>query len=98
MVRREMRGEVEDQGVRGPSRRSIGHRVRRTPRTFRLISWIRAFGPSLIGVQEARARSRTAQPALIWEIPNQSIDRGRVPWIVDFRWQGILTARSGITE
>ena len=31
MVRREMRGDVEDRAVRGPSRRSIGHRVRRMP-------------------------------------------------------------------
>src|SRR5512135_108933 len=69
MVRREVRGEVEDRGVRGPSRRSIGHRACRTPRSCRLIPWTRAFGPSPIGVQEARARSRPARSALIWEIP-----------------------------
>ena len=69
MVRREVRGDVEDRAVRGPSRRSIGHRVRRTPRSCRLIPWTRAFGPSPIRVQEARAGSRTARSTLIWEIP-----------------------------
>ena len=33
MVRREVRGKVEDRGVRGPLRRSIGHRAHRTPRS-----------------------------------------------------------------
>ena len=32
MVRREVRGDVEDRAVRGRSRSSMGHRVRRTPR------------------------------------------------------------------
>ena len=71
MVRREVRGDVEDRAVRGPSRRSIGHPARRTPRSRRLIPWTRAFGPSPIRVQEARARSRTARSTLIWEIPGQ---------------------------
>ena len=69
MVRREVRGEVEERGVRGPSRRSIEHRARRTPRSCRPIPWTWSFGPSPIGVQMARARSRTARSALIWEIP-----------------------------
>ena len=69
MVRREVWGEVQDWGVRVPLRRSVGHRVRRTPRSCRLTPWTRAFGPSPIGVQEPWARSRTARSALIWEIP-----------------------------
>jgi hypothetical protein len=37
MVRREVRGEIEDRGVRGPSRRSIGHRPARRPEPADLI-------------------------------------------------------------
>jgi len=73
MVRHEVRGDVEDRGVQGPSTRSIGHRARRTPRACRPIPRTRAFGPSPIGVQEARARSRRARSVLIWEIPAQGI-------------------------
>jgi hypothetical protein len=54
MVRREVRGEVENSGVRGPSRRSIGYRVRRTLRFCQLNPWTRAFGQSPIGIQEVR--------------------------------------------
>jgi hypothetical protein len=79
-ARREVRGEVEERGVRGPSRRSIEHRARRTPRSCRPIPWTWSFGPSPIGVQEARARSRTARSALIWEILAQS-SGGSVPSI-----------------
>jgi hypothetical protein len=57
MVRREVRGEVEDRGVQGPSRHSVGHRTRRTPRSCQPIPWTRAFGPSPIRVPEARAGS-----------------------------------------
>ena len=35
MVRREVRGGVEERGVRGLSRRSIGRWARRTPRSCR---------------------------------------------------------------
>ena len=68
MVRREVRGDVEDRAVGGPSRRSIGHPTRRTPRSLRLIPWTRAFGPRPIRVQEARARSPTRSTP-IWGIP-----------------------------
>ena len=68
MVHREVRGDVEDLAMRGPSRRSTGHRVRRTPQSCRLIPWTRAFGPSPIRVQEARAGFPTARSTLIWEI------------------------------
>jgi hypothetical protein len=37
-------------------------------------SWTRAFGPSPIRVQEARAGSPTARSTLIWEIPDEIID------------------------
>ena len=36
-----------------------------------IIPWTRAFGPSPIRVQEARARSQTARSTLIWGIPVQ---------------------------
>src|SRR5947209_14350608 len=67
-VRLEMRGEVADRGVRGPSGRSIGHRTRWTPRSCPRTPLTPAFGRRTIGVQEVRARSRTARSALIWEI------------------------------
>jgi hypothetical protein len=57
MVRREVRGDVEDRGVQDPSRCSIGYRVRRMPQSCRLNLWTRVFGPSPIRVQEARAGS-----------------------------------------
>src|SRR3954452_10451084 len=72
MVRREGRGDVADRALRGPSRRSIGLRARRTPRSRRLIPWAWAFGPSPIRVQESRARSQTTRSTLIWEIPGQA--------------------------
>ena len=69
MVRREVRRDVEDRSVGGPSGRSIEHPARRTPRSLRLIPSTRAFGPSLISVQETRARLRTARSTPIWGIP-----------------------------
>jgi hypothetical protein len=78
MVRREVRGDVEDRAVRGPSRRSMGHRVRRTPQFCQPIPWTRGFGSSPIRVQEARAGSPTARSTLIWEIPGYFSDLARI--------------------
>ncbi len=78
MVRREVRGDVEDRALRGPSRRSMGRRVRRTPQFCQPIPWTRAFGPSPIPVQEAWAGSPTARSTLIWEIPDYFSELARI--------------------
>jgi hypothetical protein len=44
-----------------------------------------AFGSSPLGVREARARSRTARSALIWEIPCKCSKE----WSYEKEWRGI---------
>ena len=71
MVRHELRGHAGDRAVGGLPRCSIGQPARRTPRFLRL-PLDRAFGPSPIRVEETSARSPTARPRPIWEIPANS--------------------------
>lgn len=82
MVRREVRG------MQGPSRRSIGHGTRRTPRSCRIPSLTRPFGPSAIGVQESWARIQMARSALIWQTPTQTQE------VVMVRRKHLLVARA----
>ncbi len=68
MVRREVRGEVEERGVRGPSRRSIEHRACRTLRIRRFSLYMgtrRECNAGSAGPCEAPDNGGT----LIWEIP-----------------------------
>ena len=70
MIRREVRGHVEDRGRQGSI--EAFDRAPGPPDAplAPIIPWTRAFGPSsIIRVQQTRARSRKARSTLIWEIP-----------------------------
>ena len=72
MVRREVRGHVEDRGRQGSI--EAFDRAPGPPDAplAPIPPWTRAFGPSPIRVQETRARSRKVRSTLIWKIPVHS--------------------------
>jgi hypothetical protein len=69
MVRRAVRGDVEDRAVWGSMEASDWASGPPDAPILPTYPWTRAFGPSPIPVQEARAGSPSARSTLIWEIP-----------------------------